>query len=541
MQMQDLSFIPQNEVFTINKYRATVEIFSFDNLFTIAPNTLINRHNILKSHTILWGDDQLVEGAKVSIKLNEDKQDNSQIKIDALLDQPIRCLKLSFLDLPLGKLVSLPSGPVEITNYGSLYHYPEGWRSITTPQLVFALADGRYLYVRSHDSKVREKRFFLKSNNDGTMRVELIFEDLATDIKNSIDVPLWEVGFSSSIESIYREMEAMNCQNYHLVPFDKRSDVPSWFHDISLVVTCHMEHWTGKIFHTYQQALEDLKILCQYIDGKHILFYIPGWEGRYYFKYGNYVADDRLGGSKGLKDLVEGAHKMGVKVMAMYGINMANHNLDDFSLWGPQSEFVLASGGMMRNGSVDWDSARHYDHNINSQLNPGAPKWQNKLFNEIDNATKMYGFDAAFLDIAACWVNDRRYDVVPGVHELCRRLKNGRPDFLISGEGWYDGLTMAMPLFQSGHTEGRLHYHDQPDENIFTNYAREFAHLCLGDAARGSTGVHELGINDEVMVPLRKGIIPTMALVDGTIKNGLPKVIEIIDQAKKYEELYLND
>ena len=97
-----------------------------------------------------------------------------------------------------------------------------------------------------------------------------------------------------------------------------------------------------------------------------------------------------------------------------------------------------------------------------------------------------------------------------------------------------------MPLFQSGHTDGWLHYHDRPSEKLFTRFSREFAHLNIGDASRGSTGVHEQGTNTDWRTPVRKGIIPTMSLVEHTIEEAPEKVALIIEDAKEYARRYLD-
>ena len=95
-----------------------------------------------------------------------------------------------------------------------------------------------------------------------------------------------------------------------------------------------------------------------------------------------------------------------------------------------------------------------------------------------------------------------------------------------------------MPLFQSGHTDGWMHYHDRTSPKLFTRFSRAFAHLCLGDPGRGSSGVHEQGINTETMTPLREGIIPTLSLVEDTVDNHFEKVKVILDQAKEYHKRY---
>jgi hypothetical protein len=82
-----------------------------------------------------------------------------------------------------------------------------------------------------------------------------------------------------------------------------------------------------------------------------------------------------------------------------------------------------------------------------------------------------------------------------------------------------------------------LHWHDLPYSEFFNTHARSFAHLCLGDPGRGSTGIHELGFNPIKSSPLRKGIIPTLTIVDDTIEQVAGGVSSIIEDAKKYISL----
>ncbi|HEX6508902.1 MAG TPA: hypothetical protein VF221_14840, partial [Chloroflexota bacterium] len=86
--------------------------------------------------------------------------------------------------------------------------------------------------------------------------------------------------------------------------------------------------------------------------------------------------------------------------------------------------------------------------------------------------------------------------------------------------------------------EGTLHWHDEPYAPFFDRSCRSFAHLCLGDPSRDSTGAHELGINRVHRAPMRQGIIPTVSIVDGTIEQAAPEVEQIIDDARQYRMLH---
>lgn len=539
MQIQDLSFKLNNQVLDLKKYKCSVEVFSLDNVYTVNDGSFVKENNTFFSDDLVWGEDQKVKGS-LSLTFNENKEYDS-FKIKAEIDTKIRGVKLRFDDLPLGKIISLIDKDHEVTEYGSLYRYPEGWRSVETPLMVFELANKEYLYIRIPDTQVREKRFFLMKTSNNTMRLDLVIDEEGYKISNIFELPEIEIAITKDIEAVYEKQSEYIAKTYDLVPFKQRKDVPSRFKDISLVVIMHMEHFTGHIFHTYQQALEDIKKLTKKLDGKHILVYLTGWEGRYYFKYGNYTPDERLGGPVELKKMVDGMHELGCKVMAMYGINMANKDLPGFETWGLPSEFQSVSGGLYHNGSVDWDGAHHYDFSRLAQLSIAKKSWGDHLYNQIKDATNKYGFDGAFLDIAAIWYNDIDTPLFPNYYEFFKRLKSIKKDYLVAGEGFYDALAKAIPLFQSGHTDGAMHYHDRVSDLLFTKYARQFAHLCLGDPSRGSSGVHELGTNTETTTPLRESIIPTLSLVEGSLDKAMDKVDKIINQAKEYKEKFLDE
>ncbi|MBA2719144.1 MAG: hypothetical protein H0U52_07900 [Chloroflexi bacterium] len=74
---------------------------------------------------------------------------------------------------------------------------------------------------------------------------------------------------------------------------------------------------------------------------------------------------------------------------------------------------------------------------------------------------------------------------------------------------------------------------------MFDKLGRSFAHLYVGDPARGSTGVHELGFNQPMRGPDRRGVLPTVTIVADTIESAPGEVIEVISDAIEYAEEYL--
>lgn len=539
MQLQDLSYALNNEKIRVTdkindiEYLASAEIVSLENVYTI-PQYAKSADKYV-SQSVVWGNDVEV-CANASFEIGE-SEEGKTFCCSATLDRAIRSIKIRFDGLPLGTLISSVDEDKDVTAHGICLHYPEGWRSLSWPFVAFRLEDGRYLYIHCKDKTVNRKTFFIKKVGDN-MRVDVVQEQDATLMKSEYETPVVCVGITNDIEKFYQSVSEYTKEIYALEEFENSKIAPDWLKDISLVVTMHMEAFTGKVFHTYQSALDDIRKITQHIDGKHVLVYLAGWEGRYYYKYGDYCADERLGGEKALAECIKGMHELGCKVMLMYGINMVNKTIPALKDIIEKSEFVTMGGGRFHSGSVNWEGAHHYDFDDLAQLNVGHDEWADNLFEQIKRNTEKYDVDGAFLDIAACYVNDRNARIYDGIIKLCDRLRTIKDNFIVSGEGYYDGLSKAMPLFQSGHTDGKMHYHNRLSASLFERYSREFAHLCLGDPWYGSTGVHEQGVNEETKTPLCKAIIPTLSLIDGSVENAWDKVEEIIEQAKEYRRLY---
>ena len=538
MQLQNLSYQLNNELINtdfsfIKDIKISIEVFSLENVYTVPNGSYLKNGNTFISNVLVWGDTEKVSGqAKLRLKKH---RDSLNINARAKLDKKIRSIKVRFDNLPLGKLISLSSKDKDVTEYGLHLRYPEGWRDLSHPLLVFELENGQYLYLRCIDKTVNAKQFLIKKVGD-KMRIDVTQEQEGSHLHSAFAIPEIEIGLAKNKESIYQKQKEYIEKTYEVLPFKQSKIVPEWLKNISLVVIMHMEAFTGHIFHTYEKAYEDVKKLTEMIPGNRILVYFAGWEGRYYYKYGNYTPDERLGGEEGLKEAIQKIKQLGCKTMSMVGMNIVNKNIPAINKIYKDAEFQTISGGKFHHGSVDWEGAHHYDFGEHANLNIANKKWADCLFNQVKDISLKYDFDGVFLDIAACYVNDKKHTLFPGVCDFSDRLRTIKKDFLVSGEGFYDGLLKAMPLFQSGHTDGEMNYHDRINEELFSDYAREFGHLCLGDPSRGSSGVHELGTNTEWKVPYRKGIIPTISLVENSLELAPKKVKEIVDDANKYYE-----
>ena len=539
--MQDLSFDAHDLLFHFNALSFSVQVFTFENVYGLDKEACTIAEDgdayTVSCQRLTWAGGQETRDGSVQLRAVASGQ-KTTFSVEARCDKTIRCVKLALKDMAEGRIVNLREADErEIGPEGLILAYPDGWRSLYTPQVLVKAADGALMNIRSLDTRVRAKRFaFVRE--EGRVTVELIHEELATEVTGALIVPPWEVGPCDTREGALEEQAAHVARAYDLVPWSERRDVPNWARDIALVASIHCQHYTGYIFNDYARVLDTIRWLTDRIEPRRLLVYLPGWEGRYYWQYGAYRPDPRMGGDEGFAHLVSAARALGVHVMPMFGINIVNRDTENYEQWGAPAAFTSA-GGNPAGGSVDWDGSRHYDHGWGSLLNPGGRTWQARLVGQIRGLIERYGFDGVFLDISAAWWNDPKYNVYDGTVGLIARIREGHPEILVAGEGWYDAVGSVTPLMQSGHTDGVLHWHDAPYAPFFDTYHRGFAHLCLGDPGRGSTGAHELGHNPLTRAPLRQGIIPTVTIVDATLATASTAVAAIIEDAKKYAVLYL--
>jgi hypothetical protein len=448
-------------------------------------------------------------------------------------EKRIRCLKLILRGLPTGNLVGRrwESGPVPPA--GTVLRYPfdaSAPLALHTPLVFLSDPDGGLLYFQSLDERVRCKRFAIFPAAKG-LSMELIHEEAGHEMGKSVAVPPWRVGRCTDPESIVEEHLRLLERAHGLQPWETRPDVPPWARDISMVVSIHGMHWTGRVFNTYEDVLRTLQWVCQRIEGRRVLAFLPGWEGRYYWQYADYRPEPRLGGADGFRKLAEGAQRLGVSLMPMFGANCANTGLPRFRRWGEPSLLRSAGGLVLQGNKPDWDTSRANDPGWQAWLNPGAPAWRERLLAQVSDLVAEYGLPAVFFDTHHFWENDPQYPVYEGLVALRDSLKRRFPDLLVAGEGWYDALGAVTPVSQVGAT---AQWHQ-----VFSRYCRTFGHLMWGDPSRASTGVHEAGRTGFGLVPNERHWWPTVTIVDGTLERAPDKVEQVIEQAREYARRYL--
>jgi hypothetical protein len=279
-------------------------------------------------------------------------------------------------------------------------------------------------------------------------------------------------------------------------------------------------HWSGRVFLRYREMLAVLRFLAERVPGESILGYLPGWEGRYYWQYGDYRPEPRLGGSAEFARLCDGARALGIHLMPMFGANCANRRQPVFERVADAATHKI-DGDRFDTNWVDWDNDRHQEGWL-SYMNLGVDSWRNWLTGRIAEVIERYDVDAYFLDIIGGWVNNPRADMHEGARRLVADLRATYPHVLACGEMHYDALLAFIPFY---HVYSRH----------ATKYARFFSHLSHPAPGRGSSGVHESGFGgwDPETLSLRPGPIPTLNVVDDTFTTYRPLMEAVIARARE--------
>lgn len=453
--------------------------------------------------------------------------------VTADMDQPIKSVTTVIRGIPRGKISSGGGRPFDPKDDELLYGYPFGagdlfggntaW-GMSTPFVAVEAGDADFRYLSSLDDRVRAKRFFFQPGETG-YRVEAVFEAEGWLDQQRLAVPTWRLGRTTTLEAATEAHYAHLERAYGIPTWESRDDVPAWLRDQGLVLALHGMHYTGYAFNDFARMLEILQWAAPQFPAERTLVFLPAWDGRYYWNYPAYRADERLGGEAGLKRLVDQGHQLGYRFMPMFGMNAANRRQREFRNVADAATYRI-DGDRFDLDWVDWDNDRHQEGWL-SYMNLGVDSWREWLNARIVDTIERYGMDAYFLDISAGWMNNTQADMHEGTRRLVAELRGTHPDVLACGEFHYDALLGFIPLFHV--------YSPQA-----TKYARFFAHLSHPAPGRGSSGVHESGFGtfDAATLGMGQGSggggpIPTITVVDDTFTTYKDQFAAALARAKQ--------
>jgi len=541
--LQFYGFDVKDPVFEIGGWRLSFQVITLENTYGLDPEATTlesaNGSYELVCRGLSWAGQQQKAPGSFRLRTSKNGRGQLELRAEAEAEHKIRCVKVLVRGLGETEVLDPNSGDgwIPVPPEGNLYSYPNGLShagKLRTP-VFFARDDDDTVAFRSEDPKVREKRFAVyeerTGEQQGSYTIELIHEEAATHFDTRLSTPTWVLERTGNTERFHDEYLAFAESSLELVRWEQRTDLPAWAKGVSISLTLHGMHWSGYVFNTYEQMLRIIRHVADRIEGDRVLAYLPGWEGRYYWQYGQYRPEPRLGGEEGFAKLCRGARELGVHVMPMFGGNCANAWLPNFHEYGPEAHMKTATRNRFHGNTPDWDTSRAHDTGWQAWMNPGAPSWRRELVRQVTCLADEYGFDAVFLDTLQSWTNDPDHDVYGGIRALKDEIAEGKPDLLVMAENWYDALLGVFPIFQDEP------FGEQPP--WVGRYARVLAHLLEAEPSRGSTGVHELGHRPYERKPLERARIPTIAFVDGTFERCRGELDEVIEQARRYEERFL--
>jgi hypothetical protein len=517
--MHFASFDLRDPLYEAHGLRVSLQIVTLANVYGLDPALTSARLEggdfAIRAAGLACAGQQVRCEGKATLHLRAGARGRVRASIRARAPEPIRCVKLLLRDLAPPLRVLEERGEREVAAAGEILAYPN---RLPTPFLALRTAAEPFA-IRCEDAEVREKRFALASERVGRLAgrgvVEVILEQDATRFAPDFDAPDVEIDRAADPAPLFAEHLRFLERSHGLLPFERRPDVPDFARELGLVVTLHGMHWTGRVFLDYGQMLEVLRFAAARIDGRRVLAYLPGWEGRYYWQYGEWRPEPRLGGEEGFAALCKGARELGVHLMPMFGGNCVNAWLPRFRSLDPAARMKSATGNRFHGNQPDWDFARAHDTGWQAWLNPGHPGFRDDLAGQIERLARRFGFDGVFLDTIHVFANDPDHAVFPGTRALVERLRGGVPGLLLAAEHDYDGLLGLFPLFQRAYW-GR-------DPAWTSRYALRFGHLCEGEP-EGRTGVHEFGVfpprRDAPADRPAPGFLPTLAFQDGTLERS---------------------
>lgn len=389
-------------------------------------------------------------------------------------------------------------------------------------------ADGREWFALSKDTQVRAKYFASYSDSLSQKQIlALSHEADARTRTHSIEMPEWHIGRVRERAAIVLERCHDLEQHFGLVPYGQRTDVPAWLDDIQLVAYLHGMHWTGHVFLTFEQMGEALTWLANRIDGKHILAFLPAWDGRYYYDYPLYEPSARLGGVEGLKKLVEHAHHLGIRVVPMLGAN--GGNLDYLERLGLTDAIMQDGWGRQHFLDwVDWDYDLAPEKN-GALLNLGHPGYRAYLLERASRLVNEFDVDGIFLDITFAWENDPRYSPYEGTRAWADEMRRRHPDLLLFAENGYDALWGIFPLWAEdqgpvGH-EAALH-----------RYGRQTYYLAHPSPGSGSGGVHEGAWHYQGWKwNVSEMTIPALSIVNDTFTTHAAETEQVVARTREWQ------
>lgn len=530
--MYTIGFDFKDTLLSLDQLRVSIRLFTETNAYTPDPEKVrIEKGTdkvVLVAGGLAWAGNQRKAEGEIRLEISRGKANRFIINAEGRhLDEVCKSILIQVYDINVTGINFDQDKTAGFEHNRDIKprHYP---KDIKMPLVFIKDRHEEMWFALSKDDKVRAKGF--ASHYDPyiqTQVVDLAHEEDKRYRSNEIKLPEWHIGKCEAKEIIIEERCKDLEDNFDLKPFNERTDTPEWLENIKLVTILHGEHWTGHVFNTFSGMEEILEWIATKIEGHHVLAFLPGWDGRYYYNYPEYKPSEEMGGEEGLKRLVKKSHELGIRIVPMLGANNASiETMKDLGL----ADAVMkdAWGHEKRCDWVDWDYDLFKENNC-MLANMGHPGYLTYMINKSSEIIKQYKVDGIFLDITRWWENDPDYSPYEGLIKWADELQTLHPDTLLFGENSYDALWGIFSIFHERNFPGGHGY-------ALYRYALQTHYLAYPAPGRGSGGIHEFAW-DENGPPWERDIpelIPTLSVVSDTMTNHKQAAEFLIEKAKNW-------
>jgi len=438
--------------------------------------------------------------------------DELKLKVKAEHQETIKCITI---------LVRGLAAPVDEEKVNE---WPKRFTNMEQPLPEINTVDGGTASIMPTTTRFRVRRWSVYQEYSGHWVFNMSEDEEYTKRSQKMEGSEWIIVRNLAPGAMMARWYGLLEKERGLKSWKERGDVPAWLRQVSLVLNMHCEGWTGYVFNTFDRQLEILRWIAEHIEGRHLLVYLAGWDGRYYWNYPMYEPSKACGGSEGLERFVKGAHQLGIHVIPMFSLIASNYrNTRKLDLQKAASRTTYDLEEVV--DVVEWDEDLSADSTW-QPLNVGEDKFREYFFNRICWLTDTFATDGVVLDITGYMPRDPRHNILDGLRTLIENLHTRYKEFLIFGEMGCELHMCLVPLFHAMcHLEANHPFH---------RYCRTAYHLSIGAPGRGSTGVHEAGVQRYVRPQVDNPAIPTLGIVDDTLPQHAREVEAIIKVAKDW-------
>ena len=232
----------------------------------------------LRCTALVWAGGQERAAGRLTASV---RRRGSFTEVDAAveMDQPVKSVTLVIRGVPRGRISAAGNEPFDPREDEVLFGYPFGggdlfggntaW-SLTTPLVLVHSGEGVVCSVSSLDDRVRAKRFYFQPGERG-YTLEAVFEAEGWTSQNRLVVPTWRIGRTATAdEAVGAHYEHLE-RAFRIPAWERRSDVPPWAREVTLVVALHGMHYSGYVFNDYARMLEILRWVATRIQAERVL------------------------------------------------------------------------------------------------------------------------------------------------------------------------------------------------------------------------------------------------------------------------------